>query len=251
MEAVEPRPETPPATEPVVPHAAADDFVWQRGFAWYAPGPGREGSVGSLWGLLDGLLAHTTPPASPASPASQTSTPPAADSEGVPALRREASRSRRKGMPSGCQSLVPEGYVQPHPAHKQLFDGRVGGRQLHVKNFYHHFCTFQDTPFNRGAVNALEDCREYRLPAWYSSILASAANTLVEHHVQYEREELEDGDGGAVALDWAAPEDAATDAATPVLCVFPGMAGSSDKDYIRSLTQKVPRLRECGSSPVL
>ena len=66
MDDVEPRPETPPATEPAVPHAAADDFVWQRGFAWNAPGPGTEGSVVSLWGLLDGLLAHTTPPASPA-----------------------------------------------------------------------------------------------------------------------------------------------------------------------------------------
>jgi predicted alpha/beta-fold hydrolase len=186
-------------------------------------------SSGIFWGLFDAML-------SPATPMNEDQN---AQSPGV---RRQGS-IRRKGMPSGCKSLVPEGYVLPHPAHKQLFDGKIDDRQLNVKNFYRHFCTFQDTPFNRGAVGVLEDCREYKLPAWYSPLITSAAPTLVEYKVDYEREELEDGAGGAVAIDWATPPlpegKDVLDVATPVLCVFPGMAGHSEKDYIRSMTQKI------------
>lgn len=78
-------------------------------------------------------------------------------------VKRESSINRRKGMPSGCKSLVPDGYKPPHPKHKQLFDGKIEGRELNVKNFYRHFCTFQDTAFNAGAVAALEDCGEYKV----------------------------------------------------------------------------------------
>ena len=111
-------------------------------------------------------------------------------------------------MPSGIKSMVPDGYKPPHPKHKEIFDGKVGGRQLHVKNFYRHFCTFQPNVFNDGAVAALEDCGEYKLPVWYSSLLTAAAPTIVQRKTTYEREDLDDGMGGMVAVDWAVPEDA-------------------------------------------
>ena len=197
--------------------------------------PKREGSgFLLLGGLLDALLTPTT------SDALLTPSTPAGDDSNLPgsALRREGSL-RRKGMPSGCKSLLPEGYVPPHPKHKDLFDGNIEGRQLNVKNFYKHFCTFQPTSFNEGAVSVLEDCGGYRLPVWYSSLVTSAAPTLVEHTADYTREDLKDDLGGVVAVDWTAADDAHQH--TPVLCVFPGMAGHSEKDYIRSCVQKVLR----------
>ena len=48
------------------------------------------------------------------------------------------------------------------------------------------------TEFNEALVNELEKLGEYKLPAWYSSMLCSAAPTLVEHSVKYERVELYD-----------------------------------------------------------
>jgi hypothetical protein len=147
---------------------------------------------GILWGLFDGLI---TPPTTPSG-------------DSLVAVRREASGSgRRKGMPSGVKSMVPEGFKPPHPKHKELFDGKVGQRELHVKNFYRHFCTFQPTPFNDGVVAALEDCGEYKLPVWYSSLISAAAPTILEQKMTYEREELDDGLGGMVAVDWAVPRD--------------------------------------------
>jgi hypothetical protein len=166
-----------------------------------APELVREDS-GFLWGILDGLI-----------------TPPSTPGKDAPSAQKSAGSVRRKGMPSGCKSLVPEGYVPPHPEHKILFDGKMkSGRQLNVKNFYRHFCVFQDTPLNRGMVSLLEDLGEYKWPVWYSALLTSAAPTLIEHATEYEREELDDGNGGCVAVDWATP-DGDVDEKTAVVCV--------------------------------
>eukprot|EP00961_Rhodomonas_salina_P260006 3513775-Rhodomonas_salina.1 len=90
---------------------------------------------------------------------------------------------------------------------------------------------------NDTIVDRLESLGEYRKPAWYNGVLASCTPTLVEHEVEYDREEIDDGDGGVVCIDWAFP--AQYDDVTPTVLIFPGLAGHSGKDYIRSVVKKV------------
>mmetsp|Transcript_5380 Transcript_5380/g.10808 ORF Transcript_5380/g.10808 Transcript_5380/m.10808 type:complete len:453 (-) Transcript_5380:238-1596(-) len=146
-------------------------------------------------------------------------------------------RPRPKRLYFGGPSLLPDDYVRPPPEHPVVFSGQVEGRQLHVRNFYRHFACYQPSALNDNVVDSLETLGEYKRPAWYSSMLASAAPTLVEHEVEYEREHIDDGDGGVVCLDWANPKQ--HDETTPIVLVFPGLAGHSGKDYIRSTVRKV------------
>jgi hypothetical protein len=57
---------------------------------------------GFLWGIFDTLI---TPPPTPTG-------------NDEAAATKSNGKVRRKGMPSGCRSLLPEGYVPPHPEHK-------------------------------------------------------------------------------------------------------------------------------------
>mmetsp|Transcript_3950 Transcript_3950/g.9321 ORF Transcript_3950/g.9321 Transcript_3950/m.9321 type:complete len:454 (+) Transcript_3950:51-1412(+) len=148
-----------------------------------------------------------------------------------------SAKPRKKKLYFGGESMVPDDWVPPPPVHPVVFDGKINDRELHVRNFYRHFACFSPSALNDTIVDRLESLGEYRKPAWYNGVLASCTPTLVEHEVEYDREEIDDGDGGVVCIDWAFP--AQYDDVTPTVLIFPGLAGHSGKDYIRSVVKKV------------
>lgn len=57
--------------------------------------------------------------------------------------------------------------------------------------------------------------------------------------LEYERDILKLNDGGSISIDWAYPSDEQLKSAkmTKVCMVFPGLSGSSDKGYVKSLVK--------------
>eukprot|EP00287_Rhodomonas_sp_CCMP768_P002340 CAMPEP_0196738314 /NCGR_PEP_ID=MMETSP1091-20130531/15743_1 /TAXON_ID=302021 /ORGANISM="Rhodomonas sp., Strain CCMP768" /LENGTH=452 /DNA_ID=CAMNT_0042082275 /DNA_START=16 /DNA_END=1374 /DNA_ORIENTATION=- len=149
----------------------------------------------------------------------------------------ESAKPRKKKLYFGGESMVPDDYVPPPPTHPIVFDGKIKGRELHVRNFYRHFACYSPSVLNDTIVDRLETLGEYKKPAWYNGVLASCTPTLVEHDVEYDREALDDDDGGVICIDWAHPSR--HDETTPIVLIFPGLAGHSGKDYIRSVAKKV------------
>jgi len=181
----------------------------------------------NLWSLIEIL--------SPLSPMTL------AQMEKTEDTKKEKKKKIRYGF---RESLVPDDYVPPPKKHPVVFEGSMIGKELHVRNFYRHFACYKPTNFNEELVDELQKLGEYKPPAWYSSMLCSAAPTLVEHEVKYERVELYDSTGGLLAVDWAFPEAnnccaVGEPSSDCVLCVFPGLAGHSDKDYIRSFVKRI------------
>jgi hypothetical protein len=95
----------------------------------------------------------------------------------------------------------------------------------------------------------LETLGAYKKPGWYSPLLASAAPVLVEHQINWQRVEHEDGwdgrfppararlhvpqlhalisvpsfrEGGVVAVDWAHPSGEHDGLLTPTVIIVPG-----------------------------
>lgn len=57
--------------------------------------------------------------------------------------------------------------------------------------------------------------------------------------LEYERDILKLNDGGSISIDWAYPSEEEMKSAkmTKVCMVFPGLSGSSDKGYVKSLVR--------------